>query len=209
MLTVPTSIKALAEVSTFNILNYFDFWNAFPLDGDASVDDLAEKTKLPRDVVRRVLNHATAIRFFDKVNPVAADYRIRHNSHSAVMARNPNLCGEVTNMLDTFGPPILLLARALEKWSVGQESIPLEIGKLPFNYAYSGGLSGKHDTVWDFVEADGEGDRKGWRQGEMVKAMRWLKDQLDYKVTVLYKMTDWNQPANAHLVDVCILPLSS
>ena len=157
---------------------------------------------LPYDVVRRVLDHATANRFFDKVDPAAPESRIKHNSHSACLAREPDLCGELTNMLDTYGPPIVTLASALSKWSVGQKEMPLEMGKLPFNFAYSGGHLGKYDTVWDLVEEDGEGEHKGWRQAEMVKAMKWLKSQLDLKDTALFHLTDFNKPENGHLVDV-------
>lgn len=107
-------------------------------------------------------------------------------------------------MLDTYGPAVTVLARALDKWSRGKDSIELELGKLPFNYAYSGGLLGKYDSVYDLVEEEGEGDKKGWRQGEMVKAMRFLKSQLDFKETMLFSLTNWNEPANAHVVDVSL-----
>lgn len=196
----------MAEASTLNVLNYFDFWHAVPIDSKEGVsfDEISKKVDLPYDVVRRVLEHAISNRFFDKVDHTVKghDIRVVHNSHSAVLHDNEDLAGDVTNQLDHFGPPLMTLARALEKWTKGKDKLCIEMGKLPFNYAYSGGYLGKHDTVWEYVEEDGEGDRKGWRQGEMVKAMRYLKTQLDFKETMLFSLTDWNNPPNAHVVNV-------
>jgi hypothetical protein len=115
--------------------------------------------------------------------------------------------GDALTLLDSNGPPLLVLSRALDEWARGKDEFPKEIGKLAFNVTYSGGMMGKYDTLWDMIEEDGVGDRKGWRQGEMVEAMRWLKDQLDLEKTIS-ALTDWNDPPNAHLVDVsdqCLL----
>lgn len=193
----------MVEASTLNILNYFDFWHAVPPGDDgATYQEIAAKVNLPVDAVRRVLENSIANRIFDKLDHTAAEPRIKHNSHSAVLLNDENLAGDVFCMLDTYGPAVTVLARALDKWSRGKDSIELAMGKLPFNYAYSGGLLGKYDSVYDLVEEEGEGDKKGWRQGEMVKAMRFLKSQLDFRETMLFSLTDWNEPANAHVVDV-------
>lgn len=183
-----------------NILNHFNIWNAVPLDGDASYEEIAAKVRLPVDAISRILDHAVTLRLFAHVDPTSPT-RVRHTSRTAPMVRDPDSMSVIATTLDSNGPPVLALARALDKWAVGEEKLPTETGKLGFNMAYSGGLWGKYDTLWDLIENDGEGERKGWRQGEMVGTMRFVKKTLDLDA-VLVKATDWAEPAGAHIVDV-------
>lgn len=48
-------LKLLADAAVLKIMNKFDFWSAVPLDGSASYDEIAERTNLPIDAVRRIL----------------------------------------------------------------------------------------------------------------------------------------------------------
>ena len=38
----------MADSATLNILNYFNFWDAIPLDGDASFAEIAKAVRLPQ-----------------------------------------------------------------------------------------------------------------------------------------------------------------
>lgn len=184
-----------------NVLNHFNIWNAVPLDGDASYEEIAKKVNLPHEAIRRIMDHAVTIRLFALVDPTSSEPRVKHTSRTVPMVRDPDTMSLIATTLDSNGPPVLALARALDKWAVGQEEFPKDTGKLAFNLAYSGGLWGKYDTLWDLIENDGEGDRKGWRQAEMVGTMRFVKNTLDLD-NVLVKATDWATPAGAHIVDV-------
>lgn len=192
-------------MSVLNVLNHFDVWNAVPLDGDASYEEIAAKVKLPVEAIARVLDHAVTLRLFALVDPTSPAPRVKHTSRTAPMVRDPDTMSLIATTLDSNGPPVLALARALDKWAVGQDALPKDTGKLAFNLAYSGGLWGKYDTLWDLIENDGEGERKGWRQAEMVGTMRFVKKTLDLD-DILVKATDWANPAGAHVVDVSTTP---
>lgn len=51
----------LADATVLKIMNNFDFWSAVPLDGSASYDEIAKRTNLPVDAVRRVLVSAPTL----------------------------------------------------------------------------------------------------------------------------------------------------
>lgn len=41
-----------------DVLNQFDFWSAVPAGGSATYSEIVEATKLPEEVVRRILRYA-------------------------------------------------------------------------------------------------------------------------------------------------------
>ncbi|KAI9148322.1 O-methyltransferase lcsG [Paramyrothecium foliicola] len=193
--------QTLSEATTLNVLNHFNFWDAVPIEGDVSLDQIAEKVNLPIEVVRRILDHALAIRYFARVDPALKASRIKHNSRSIAIARDRGLRANIATTLDSGGPPTIALSRALEKFSYGEPELPKETGSLAFNYAYSGGMLGKYDSLWDLIEGDGEGEKKGWRQKEMVALMKHTKEELKTNESLL-ALTDWNTPENALVVDI-------
>lgn len=54
----------MPDAACLNVLNYFNFWAAVPLDGSASYQEIAQRVRLPLDVTRRVVQHGLTIRLF-------------------------------------------------------------------------------------------------------------------------------------------------
>lgn len=95
----------MPDQACLSILNHFDFWSAVPLEGTASYDDIVKGTDLPRQVIQRVLDHATTLRLFEKVDG-KADH-VKHSCRSAALAKSSGLRALVSTVLDDAGPPMV------------------------------------------------------------------------------------------------------
>ncbi|KAH7355756.1 O-methyltransferase-domain-containing protein [Pyrenochaeta sp. MPI-SDFR-AT-0127] len=190
---------AIPDTSCLNILNQFDFWNAVPTDGEASYEEIAKYTKLPVEVVSRVLDHAITMRFFAKPSPIATS--VKHTSRSAALAKDSGLSALVQMVLDETGPPMFLLPEALRRYSQGKTEITKNMKETAFKLCHSGGAWGNYENSWDFIENDGEGDKKGWRQRNFVKFMAYIKDLFGTEGIVLDAI-DWEGAGNVTVVDL-------
>jgi hypothetical protein len=197
---------AIPDTACLNILNQFDFWKAVPVDGEATFEEIAKQTKLPLDVVSRVINHAVTMRFFVKPSPTATS--VKHTSRSAALAKDPGLSALVQTVLDETGPPMLLLPEALRRYSQGKPEMTKDVKETAFKLCHSGGAWGNYENSWDFIENDGEGEKKGWRQRNFVKFMAYIKDLFQTESIVL-NAVDWKAASNVIVVDVSSLSLST
>ena len=193
---------AVPDTACLNILNQFDFWGAVPVDGEATFEEIARYTKLPLEVVSRVIDHAVTMRFFAKDSPAATS--VKHTSRSAALAKDPGLSALVQTVLDETGPPMLLLPEALRRYSQGKAEPSKDIKETAFRLCHSGGAWGDYDNSWDFIENDGEGEKKGWRQRNFVKFMAYIKD-LFHTENIILNAVDWEAAGEATVVDVSIL----
>ena len=189
---------AIPDASCLNILNRFDFWNAVPVQGEASFEEVAKQTKLPLEVVSRVLEHAVTMRFF--VKPSATATSVKHTSRSAALAKDAGLSALVHMVLDETGPPMFMLPEALRRFSQGKPEISKNMKETAFKLCHSGGAWGDYENSWDFIENDGEGDEKGWRQRNFIKFMAYIKDLFQTESHVLGAI-DWKAAGEATVVD--------
>ncbi|KAI4696203.1 uncharacterized protein J4E88_000375 [Alternaria novae-zelandiae] len=190
---------AVPDTACLNILNQFDFWGAVPVDGEATFEEISRHTKLPLEVVSRVIDHAVTMRFFAKDSPAATT--VRHTSRSAALAKDPGLSALVQTVLDETGPPMLLLPEALRRFSQGKAEPSKDIKETAFRLCHSGGAWGDYDNSWDFIENDGEGEKKGWRQRNFVKFMAYIKD-LFHTENIILNAVDWEAAGEATVVDI-------
>lgn len=190
---------AIPDTSCLNILNQFDFWNAVPVDGQASYEEIATHTKLPVEVVNRVIDHAITMRFFAK--PSSPANSVKHTSRSAALAKDSGLSALVQMVLDETGPPMFLLPEALRRFSQGKPEITKNMKETAFKLCHSGGAWGNYENSWDFIENDGEGENKGWRQRNFVKFMAYIKDLFGTEGIVLDAI-DWKGAGDVTVVDV-------
>lgn len=190
---------AIPDASCLNILNQFDFWNAVPVGGEATYEAIAKYTKLPLEVVSRVLEHAITMRFFAKPSPTATS--VLHTSRSAALAKDAGLSALVQTVLDETGPPMFLLPEALRRFSQGKPEITKNMKETAFKLCHSGGVWGNFENSWDFIENDGEGEKKGWRQRNFVKFMEYIKDLFGTEGIVLDAI-DWKAAGDVTVVDV-------
>jgi hypothetical protein len=195
----------MPDAAALNVLNYFDFWSAVPLDGTASYADFAAHTHLPEEVVYRVLQHAVTLRLFEETEPGKAASRLRHTSRSAALLRNPGLKALVSTILDDAGAPMMVLNEALARYSKNKPELTQEVTESAFALFHKNGPYGSYTTSWELLENDGEGERKGWRQRNFVEFMRYVKEIFRLEDTVL-DCYDWAGAGNAMVVDVSDIP---
>ncbi|KAI1499267.1 sterigmatocystin 8-O-methyltransferase [Biscogniauxia marginata] len=194
--------SAMPDAATLNILNYFNFWAAVPLDGSASYAEIAQHVSLPEDVVNRVLKHATALRIFAETEPGKATSRIEHTSRSAALAKSSGLRALVSTILDDAGAPLMVMHEALNKYSRGKAELTQKMTETAFALFHKTGALGKrHDNSWDLLENDGDGDKAGWRQRNFVEFMRYVKEIFHLEEVVL-ESNDWGAMGEATVVDV-------
>lgn len=183
----------MPDAAALDILNHFDFWSAVPLDGTASTASIAKHANLPEEVVTRVLDHAKTLRIFADASPG----HIRHTSRSAALAKNAGLKALVSTILDDAGPPMTVMPQALEKFNVGSETLPEDMSRTAFNLFHGG----KYANSWEYIENDGEGEKKGWRSRNFTTFMSYLKDifRLEQIVDGSY---GWGNAGDLSVVDV-------
>lgn len=201
--------KVIPDAAALNILNHFDFWSAVPVDGSASYAEIAQRTRLPQDVVYRVVQHATTLRLFAETEPGKPSSRIQHTSRSAALAKQVGLRALVSSVLDISSAPMMVLNEALDQFSRGKPALTQEMSETSFALLHGGGGGGKgytgqvHKNSWDFLENDGHGDNRGWRQKTFVEFMTYIKEIFQLEGIVL-DAVDWKAAGSAKLVDVSI-----
>ncbi|UNI16454.1 hypothetical protein JDV02_002886 [Purpureocillium takamizusanense] len=193
--------NAMADSATLNILNYFNFWDAVPLDGDASFAEIAKAVRLPQEAVEAILPYAFCNRIFEPVTIGDPNSRIRHTSRSAAMIKDPTLRIIVNLTIDGLGGPLSILNRALEKNFLGKDKLTNEISETPFGMLYKGGPLGQFKDYYDWLDRDGEGERKGWRQRDMVESLRLAKEKMGAE-SALLEALDWAGAGKATVVDL-------
>lgn len=191
----------MPDAATLNILNYFDFWTAVPIPGTATYAQIAAHTKLPEEVVYRVMQHAVNLRIFTEVKDADGSFKITHNSRSAALARSPGLQALVSSILDDAGAPMMVMHEALKRSSANKPALSQNVEDSAFALLHKSGVYGNFTNSWDFIENDGEGANKGWRQRKFVEFMQYIKG-LFHLESIVLEAQDWAAAGNATVVDV-------
>ncbi|KAJ3553052.1 hypothetical protein NPX13_g10972 [Xylaria arbuscula] len=190
--------NVIPDAACLNVLNHFNFWAAVPLEGTASYSEISERVSLPLDVVTRVIQHATTLRLFEEVS----SSQVKHTSRSAALARQSGLQALVSSVLDITGAPMMAMSSALEKYSRGKSELTQDLSETAFALFHSTGPFGKkHTNSWEYLENDGEGETRGWRQAKFVEFMKYLKD-IFHLEGIVADAYDWKGAGNATVVDV-------
>ncbi|KAK7992587.1 hypothetical protein PG988_001381 [Apiospora saccharicola] len=195
--------SAIPDATVLNTLNSFGFWGAVPLTGSTTYADIAHEVKLPQGVVYRLLQHAMTQRIFaEEAGQDGNAPRVKHTSRSAALARTPGLRALVSTVMDDAGAPLMVLNEALRRYSSGRPELTQKTAETAFALFHQGGqYGGQFENSWEFIENDGEGGKKGWRQRNFVQFMSYLKDifKLEDKVLGAY---DWASAGKASVVDL-------
>ncbi|KAJ3495831.1 hypothetical protein NLG97_g3105 [Lecanicillium saksenae] len=192
---------AIPDIMALNLMNHFDFWSAVPLEGSASVADIATHTDLPEEVVKRVVEHGITLRLFAPEGNYKVTQRVQHSSRSAALVKSSGLRALVSTVLDDAGAPMLAMNQALELHGRGQKSLSKDMTKTAFATHQNGATIGNYATSWEFMENDGQGEHKGWRQRNFVEFMRYLKEIFRLE-SVLEAAYDWKALGKATIVDI-------
>ncbi|RYP42261.1 hypothetical protein DL767_000425 [Monosporascus sp. MG133] len=178
-----------------------DFWSAVPLDGTASYEEIAKRTNLPVDVVRRVIRHALTFRFFAETNPGDPSTRVKHTALSGVLVRSAGARGAFQTMFEIGGGPTLMLHQALSKYNAGRAEMAQGVDKSAFAMFNSQHGDGKYTDYWQYLENSGEGEKKGHRQKSFSKYMDFVTSLFGHE-NVMAQCYDWNLLGAATVVDV-------
>ncbi|OJD27556.1 hypothetical protein ACJ73_01056 [Blastomyces percursus] len=192
---------AMPDAAALNTMNYFDFWSAVPVDGTASYADIAKHTSLPEDVAYRLLQHAMTLRIFSETEPGKPLSRVQHTSRSAALARSSGLRALVSTVLDDAGAPMMVMNEALARYSRGKPALTQEMNETSFALFHRSGIYGKYCNSWEFLENDGEGEKKGWRAANFAEFMRYVKEIFRLEDVVL-QCHDWKAAGEATVVDL-------
>ena len=191
----------MPDATALNVMNHFNFWSAVPVNGSASYQEIAAHTSLPEEVVHRILQHATTLRIFAETEPGNPTSRIQHTSRSAALAKSPGLSALVSTVLDDAGAPMMVLNEALQKYSHGKSDLTTNLDETSFALYHSSDTFGRYQNSWDFIENDGDGDKKGWRQKNFVEFMNYIKEIFQTE-KVMLEIYDWKAAGSAKVVDV-------
>lgn len=180
------------DISVLSILSHYDVWNVVPLQDKISYDDLSKKIGIPRSYIHRILRHAMTRRIFWEPTP---GY-VAHTASSAAVAQDSSLSAWIGHNIDEIGRALSWQAEALDKW--GDTEDP---SKTAFCLATQ---LPEGSTVFDFLQSDGEGEKKGWRAKRFGLAMAAISKTGSFSSKHLHAGFDWSSLGEATLVDVCI-----
>ncbi|KAF1733900.1 O-methyltransferase bik3 [Beauveria bassiana] len=189
------------DIMALNLMNHFDFWSAVPLEGSASISDIAKHTNLPEEVAKRVVEHGLTLRLFSPEGDYRVTGRVQHSCRSAALVKSTGLRALVSTVIDDAGAPMLAINKALELHARGQPALTKDMTKTAFALHQKGATIGNYTTSWEYIENDGEGDRKGWRQRNFVEFMRYLKEIFRLEA-VLESSFDWKALGKSSIVDI-------
>lgn len=167
-------------------------WNAVPLDGKISYDDVSKKIGIPSNCIRRILRYTMTQRTFCK--PTTG--YIAHTANSAAVVKDGALSAWIGHNIDEIGRALNWQAEALDKWGETEDpsntALCLAIDLL------------EGSTVFDLLQNGGEGKKKGWRAKRFGLAIAAISKTGSFSSKYIYDGFDWASLGEATLIDVRI-----
>jgi hypothetical protein len=194
----------MPDATCLNVLNHFNFWSAVPLDGSATYPEIAKHVNLPLDVTFRILQHAVTLRIFAETVPGSPTSSIVHTSRSAAVLKSEGIQALLSTVLDDAGAPMMVLHNALERYSAGKQNLTTDMEQTAFALFHQDETFGSYTNSWDFIENDGEGKKKGWRQRNFIKFMDHIKEIFQFE-QIMINAYDWTAAGDVMVVDVSSL----
>lgn len=180
--------------------NQFDFWDAVPLGGSATIPEIAHKTTLPQSLVRRLLTYSISSRIFAH-SPPGSD-AIVHTSLSARIAREPLYRSWLTHNMENARTAALHAPEAFRRFSAGRDEPTEEMLESGFAVADCDRL-GRPSSFWEFLEREVEGRPDGFRVQTFARSMQAGASASNIKDgDVLLRGYDWSSLGEATIIDV-------
>ncbi|KAL4891044.1 S-adenosyl-L-methionine-dependent methyltransferase [Aspergillus ambiguus] len=188
------------ELLTFDVFNNFKFWEAVPLNASASYAEIAERTNLPEQIVRRFLKMGFTLFVFAEEAP--GSDRVVHTAASAHMVRSPFVRSFVAHCLEDVRPAATVGVEALRKWFMGREEAPEDVETCAWPLATDDGRQrGVH--IWPFFDNfERHGQPKGFRAGRFAEAMQGLGETSGVMTETVLRKFDWGSLGEATVVDM-------
>jgi hypothetical protein len=182
------------DYSVLNLLNQFNFWDAIPLTSSSSYSEIASKVNLSEMIVQRLLRHAMTRNIFTETEPGSGN--IVHTCMSAVPVKNPLVRSWIGHTLEEMAPASLNLVDTLKQY--GESAEPFESAIAYTHFRDSKELK----TFFDWCDADGKGEKKGWRAKRFGEAMAYVMSTPAANIKSIHTSYDWNGLGEAIVVDV-------
>jgi hypothetical protein len=195
------TLKRTHDQAVLNTLNQFNFWDAIPLEGSATYEQIAAKVGLNESIVRRLLRYAMTNRIFAETAPGSDN--IVHTSLSVVCVHQPNTRSWIGHNLEEFAPASVYLPDSLRKWGRGaiEDGDP---SHSPLGLAFMQESNAK--DFWEFAATDKDDERglpAGYRVQRFSEAMSCATQDPGFDIGAIHKMYEWDRLSNgATLVDV-------
>jgi 6-hydroxytryprostatin B O-methyltransferase len=145
-------------------------------------------------MVQRVLRHAITRHIFAETSPGSG--KIVHTCISAAPVKNPLLRSWIGLNLEEFAPASLNLVNAIKRY--GESAEPFESAGVYTHFRDSKELK----TLFEWFDADGEGERKGWRARRCGEAMVHIMRDPATDIKFIHDCYDWDGLGEAIVVDV-------
>lgn len=170
---------------------HFGIAEAVPLDEPVTFEDVAKKVGLSTDRVTRLLRFGMTNNLFEEPRP---GY-VSHTGLSSILVREPmSRSWTLHNFEDIAATKFI---DAYEKFGESEE--PNESAtQVQFDYF----KTHPKDNNWQFLEDDGEGEKKGYRMRRFAEAMTWVSGQMSDEGRVLAAGFDWASIGEATVADV-------
>lgn len=180
-----------------DVLQAFKVWNAVPVHGSASYSDMAAKTGLHESLLRRILRFAMDVHIFDEIKLPSGEIQVVHTATSRVPVDSPRAQDYIGHNTDDCGRAAAMMVETIKKYGDG-EGAP---GRSAMANAWFPDQS-PDKTFFEFVEEDGEGDEKGWRERRFMGAMSFLSNDEAFDMSHVHTAFDWDSLGAATVVDV-------
>jgi hypothetical protein len=181
-----------------DVLNQFDFWSAIPAGGSATYSEIVQATKLPDEVVRRILRYAFTMRVFA---PVGRD-AVKHTATSAYILKTPQMRSMISHNIEEVRISDYYFPESLRRFSVGKPILSQEIHESGWGVADID-KTGKLQSFWDYLERQPEGKPEGFRANRFAEAMQIAAAASGFSMTdYLRDHYDWASLGEAKVIDV-------
>lgn len=181
-----------------DVLNQFDFWSAVPAGGSATYGEIVQATKLPEEVVRRILRYAFTMRLFA---PVGRD-SVKHTATSAYILRTPPMRSMIAHNAEEVRISDYYFPEALRRFSLGKPTLSQEIYESGWGVA-DVDKTGKLVSYWDYLKGQPEGKPAGFREKRFAEAMQAAAAVAGVGVhEYLRDHYDWASLGEAKVIDV-------
>jgi hypothetical protein len=181
-----------------DVLNQFDFWSAVPVGGSATYSEIVQATKLPEEVVRRILRYAFTMRLFA---PVGQD-SVKHTATSAYILRTPPMRSMIAHNAEEVRISDYYFPESLRRFSLGKPTLSQEINESGWGVA-DVDKTGKLVSYWDYLKGQPEGKPEGFREQRFAEAMQAGAAVAGVGVNEYLKDNyDWASLGEAKVIDV-------
>jgi hypothetical protein len=134
--------------------------------------------------------------------------RVVHTAATAYVAKNPIVRSWIAHNMEEVEPACGKLPEALRRFSMGKQEATEELEETAFGLEHLD-EHGKPVTLWEFMQNEGDGDKRGYRMPRFAEAMQVASRASNMNLETVRGGFDWASLGETTVVDVSFsLPAS-